>query len=230
MRYILGIFSVAVLCTPALSSTVADYNFATGGTTGVQGGDPTNWDFTITGLSDNGVSFNAIVTVQGNSTFGSNTVNRTGQGLGTGGQAGLQLGDVLQVSVAVTNVSAGGSVTIDGFTGAVLNSSSATSQDAEFHDGLLTPLEAFLSTPFNTVAVSSANSPLSVNFAQLRSPFTVTTDSTVNPGFHLQGVSVQFTAVPEPKSMAMMGMGLASVMFLSIGFRRRNHRQAQVTM
>lgn len=146
---------------------------------------------TQTGLNVNGVTFDASVVVVGN---GANVSNNT-SGVGVDGNT-INSGESLSFSLNISNVS-GGAVNFKGFTELDFNSFTTEGDNAEFSTGDIV----------NGGAASLDLFDLNTLAGGAPTTFTITGVAVGGTNsFSLDDISAHISAVPEPGSLALLGL------------------------
>lgn len=186
---------------------------------GIVNGPANTLTVTQSGLVDDGVTFDVIMTV-----IGSGDLLRTGSGTGVlgGGFLGdlLNAGEYLSFSVAISN-ELGGTVVFDGFTKAEL-----TSQDVE--DNAVLSLDSSVATTGdNFGSLNELADPDPLIIPGLPTSFSIIAQpaDSGTTAFRVRNLTGQFTAtaVPEPTTFGVIGVFAAFGGLLSRRRRRLGH-------
>ena len=166
---------------------------------------------TLTGLRIDGVTFDAVLTVVGSSTIGSDALSQNSSGLGVDGTR-IHAGESLSFSMETSNVS-GGQIIFEGFHAIDLNAFS-TGMEADLETGGCV-FQTLTTAPGSSDVDFSKTAPLTFSLIGV-------TGATKTTSFSVDDVTASFRAapVPEPASVALLSMGMLGLIHLR---RRRAH-------
>ena len=211
-RFIATILLAAATASPTFAGFIQEFQTDVGAPIG------NTFTSTATGLSDNGVTFDATLTVTGSGT--ALDVISTAIGVVGLGSDLVNDGEFLSFTVAVSNVS-GGTVSIDGFTELDFNFLGTT--DTAF----LSLDNSSATAADNFFVLTSGADVFDISSVSPASFFAIAGDSTtagVENSFRINDVSASFTgtaaAVPEPSAFALLGLAIAGTIL--VRKRRKN--------
>lgn len=201
-RVLVAVLALVVPSTCSADLVPIEQTFQTDTSTGVVPVGNT-YILTLTGLTVDGVTFDATLNVTGASTFGSGNLQVVADGLGVDSEF-IENTESVTYTMALSNVAKSGdgrSVVFDGFTSIDFNSFTAADGDTAFVNGSLITGDRDEEALANLTTVTVAGG---VAFGG---------GATV---FNLDDITASFSSVPEPSSLAFgliaLGPGL---------FRRR---------
>ncbi len=160
----------------------------------------------LLGLSDNGVTFDARLTM-----IGSSSLVTSANGVGVGNSR-IETGETIDFLLSVHNVS-GGYVSIDGFTSVALRFADDPADRATFYKDAA-----------RTLAYATLNGTNAITFPQpLHAALYLSGQDGVGgkTSFSVKALSARFrgTSVPEPHSLLLLACGTISIVAGSIGRR-----------